>query len=111
MEWTGGGVGVRGQRLVSNGKVWVTGTAAGNACLCGGRGLHSVREEMRLRPAVPDGGGRHCTPHCPLARLVIASSPGRSFHSPPPGSQGEGEAKWPGAGTLPSLCREISLHS
>lgn len=57
------------------------------------------------------GGGRHRTPHGALALLVIASRPGRSFHFSPVGSEDEGEPKWPGAGTLSSLCLELSLHS
>lgn len=77
---------------------------AGVWALCGRRGGFGG-----LFPE--DGGGRHCTPHRALASLVIASRPGRSFHFPPVGSKGGGEPKWPGAGTLPSLCLEISLHS
>lgn len=102
-----------GTGLGSSGIVWVTGTAGEpQPASAGGQGSGLCVRRGGSGGLFPeDGGGRHRTPHRVLAPLVIASRPGRSFHFPSVGSEGEGEPKWPGAGTLPSLCLEISLHS
>jgi hypothetical protein len=68
LEWTSGGAGVRGPRLGSNSKAWVTGTAAGNACLCGETGVctRCVRRRGSGRlPLMGEGGTAPRTVHWP----------------------------------------------